>query len=91
MVALWSISKALQIPIDTKITELKEVPYTISYIIRKRVQIDNLNELGKDKRPPDKILWEGSSEELDDWLDKVLQTNPKKKQVAEFIINDVEG
>lgn len=53
-------------------------------------QIDNLSELPKEKRPPDSILWEGTAEDLDDWLEKVL--NPKNKQQAEvvFDIGDVE-
>lgn len=40
--------------------------------MRKKLQIDNLNELPKEKRPTDEMLFEGSSEELDSWLDKVI-------------------
>jgi hypothetical protein len=36
------------------------------------MQIDNLSELGKDKFPPESIIWDGSSEDLDDWIDSVL-------------------
>lgn len=89
MVALWSISRALQIPIDKKITELQNTPYTISFVIRKRQQIDNLMELPKDKRPPDKMIWDGTSSELDDWLERIF--DDKKQQKAEFIIDEVEG
>lgn len=54
-------------------------------------QIDNLNELRKEQRPPDDILWDGTSEDLDNWLEKVL--NPKKKEQNEvqLLIKDVEG
>ncbi len=91
MVALWSISRALQIPLDNKIKELPDVPYTISYVIRKRVQIDNLNELPKDKRPTDKLLFDGTSDELEDWIARVMDRTGKKSNMAEFIISDVEG
>jgi hypothetical protein len=85
-VALWSISNALHVPLDTNIEELPEVPYTISYVLRKRIQIDNLNELPKDKRPTPDIIWSNRSEDLDEWLDRVLEG--KEKKVAEFIIDE---
>jgi hypothetical protein len=66
------VSKALHIPLDKRIKTLPELPYTISFVIRKRQQIDNLSELPKEKRPPDSILWDGTSEEIDRWLDNVL-------------------
>jgi hypothetical protein len=66
----------LQIPLDPKIKELADLPYTISFIIRKRQQIDNLNELPKDKKPPDSLIWGDDSDALDDWLDRMF--DPKK-------------
>lgn len=87
---MWSVSKALQVPLDPKVKQLTQLPYTISYVIRKLQQIDNLNELPKEKRPPDDILWDGTSEELDEWLEKVLD-HKKNQQEVEFIIKDVEG
>ncbi len=82
----------MRIPLDPKIKELKQLPYTISYVIRKLQQVDNLNELPKEKRPPDDIIWDGTSDELDEWLDRVL-SNPKNKETVEFIIKDkdIEG
>jgi hypothetical protein len=65
----------------------------MSYVAKKRLQIDNLNELQKEKRPPDTILWWGTAEDLEEWLDKVLGT---KKEVQdenlEFMIRqeDIE-
>lgn len=79
----------MHIPLDPKVKELSQLPYTISYVIRKLQQIDNLNELPKDKRPPDDVIWEGTSEDLDEWLDKVLDTRKKQTEV-EFIIKDIE-
>lgn len=57
-------------------------------------QIDNLNELPKEKRPPDSIIWDGTSEELDDWLDRVLGDPKKRPQTnVQLVIkdNEVEG
>jgi len=81
----------LHIPLDTKIGELKDVPNTISYVIRKLQQIDNLNELPKEKRPPDSIIWDGTSEDLDEWLDKVLDPKKKQQTEVEIVLKDIEG
>ena len=52
-------------------------------------QIDSLNELPKEKRPPDNILWDGTAEDLDEWLERVLD---KKTQTSvDIVIDDVEG
>lgn len=77
MSAIWNVSKALHIPLDKKLTRLHEVPYTISYVIRKRQQIDSFNEFPKEKRPPDSLIWDGSSEEIEEWFDKVLDRKNK--------------
>lgn len=55
-------------------------------------QIDNLNELPKSKRPPEDIIWDGTPEEMDDWLDKVLGDKNAQHEV-EFIIkgDEIEG
>lgn len=81
----------MRVALDPKIEELQDVPYTISYVIRKRQQIDNLNELPKEKRPPDSIVWDGTPEEMDEWLDKVFDN--KHKETMDLIIkpSDVEG
>lgn len=88
---MWSVSKALQIPLDPKIKELADLPYTISFIIRKRQQIDNLSELPKDKKPPEDLIWGDDSEALDDWLDKIFDKS-KGENTIEFKIKpgDVE-
>jgi len=53
-------------------------------------QIDNLNELPREKRPPEDMIWDGTSDDLDEWLEKVL-SDPESKKEVEFIINDIEG
>jgi len=83
------MSKALQIPLDKKLTRLPDVPYTISYVIRKRQQIDTFNELPREKRPPDDIIWDGTSDDLDEWLNKVFKQNEREEDQT-IIITDIE-
>jgi len=78
----------LQIPFDPKLKALEELPFTISFVIRKRMQIDNLNELEKSKRPPEMMIWDGTGDEIENWLDKVFGRKPDDK--VELIISDSE-
>lgn len=63
----------MHLPLDTKLKEIRDIPYTISFVCRKREQVDNLNELSKEKRPTEKQIWDDPSEELEQWLDEVLK------------------
>jgi hypothetical protein len=54
--------------------------------MRKRMQIDNFNELPKEKRPPDDMIWNGTAEDIDDWIDKVFYD--KKPDEATFVVSD---
>jgi hypothetical protein len=65
-----------------------ELPWTISYVIRKRAQIDSFAELPKEKRPPDKIIWDGSVEDIDDWFDRVFGRKSKIDDEFVFTINE---
>lgn len=50
-------------------------------------------ELPKEKRPPDTVLWWGTPEDLEEWLDKVLGTGRETKDdTIDFIISqeDIE-
>ena len=76
----------MQIPLDDKVKHIEDIPYTLSFVIRKHIQEDNLSELPKDKRPPEKMLWDGKSEELNDWLDNIWDT--KKSNFVEFEIDE---
>jgi hypothetical protein len=76
----------LQIPLDTRLKEIKDIPFTISYAIRKNMQVDNLYEVPKDKRPTDRMVWDGDPEELEEWLDNIYDT--KKQNVAYFEIDE---
>ena len=80
----------MQIPLDSKIKELADLPYTISFIIRKRQQIDGFNELPSEKRPTEKLIWDSDPEELEEWLDKVFDTKKKQQSEITFQIKDSE-
>ncbi len=70
-----------------------DLPWTMSYVAKKRLQVDNLMELPKEKRPPDTILWWGTPEDLEEWLDKVLGTGTEKEdEKIDFLIRqeDIE-
>jgi len=91
---MWSSSKGLLLPLDPSIKSARELPYTISYVIRKRQQIDNLMELPKEKRPPDEVLWHPRQKRLEEWLDSVLGTKGKDKPKDTPIhipIDQIEG
>lgn len=60
------------LPLHRDLPPIDELPWTINYVIKKRAQIDSFNELPKEKRPPDNIIWYGTPEELDNWFDKVF-------------------
>lgn len=66
---------------------MNQLPYTISYVVRKRQQIDGFNELPKEKRPPEKMAWDGTQDDLDEWFDKVFDLN---KQSDDIIISESE-
>jgi len=57
-----------------------DLPYTLSFVIRKRMQIDSWMELPKEKRPPESI-WD-KPRELEEWFDRITDN----KQ-TEFILN----
>jgi hypothetical protein len=67
-----------------------DIPYTVSYVIRKRLQIDNFNELPRDKRPTDEMIFNSSPEELDSWLDKVLSGKQQQNISLEIDEREVE-
>lgn len=59
-------------------------------MVRKRQQIDNLNELPKEKRPTDLLIWWGDPEEIEEWLDKVFKRNEKENDVMIFSTDEIE-
>jgi hypothetical protein len=89
---LWTVCKASNIIVDSTVKELRDLPYTITYVIRKRIQIDNLSELPKDKQPPEMMIWDGKSDDIDKWFDKVFDV--KSHNTRDYVIvntDEVEG
>ena len=77
------------VPLDNRIKLLHQVPHTISYVIRKRQQIDSLSELPKEKQPTDEILWDGTPEDLDEWISTVFDSK-HKTTITDINISEVE-
>jgi len=89
---MWAVSKALRYPLDVKLKDMNYMPYTISYVLRKRMQVDSYNELPKEKRPPEKLIWDGTSKEIDEWFDTVFENTKKKanKSINDGIVIDLD-
>jgi hypothetical protein len=85
---LWAIAKELKIPLDDTVKNIEELPYTVSFVVRKRQQIDGLSELPLEKRPPELMIWDGDPEEIDSWIKSVL--SGKKDSTVELSIKDWE-
>jgi hypothetical protein len=60
-------------------------------VIRKRLQIDGLSELPRDKIPSDELIFNGSSDELNDWLDRVIYKNEPVKFDLVFSDDEIEN
>ena len=75
-------------PLDPAIKTLVDVPYTISYVTRKRAQLDNIYELPKEKRPSDELIWDGTSDELDKFFDNMFKG--KEKTNIDLVFTDQE-
>lgn len=71
-------------------TAADELPWTINYVVRKRTELDSYNELPKEKRPPDKLIWYGTSEDIDKWFDKVFKRKGKDDEESILIIDPKE-
>lgn len=69
-------------------TAADDLPWTINYVIRKRLELDSYNELPKEKRPPDKLIWYGTAEEVEKWFDKVFERKGRKDKDEAILIID---
>ncbi len=84
---VWTIAKELKIGLKS-LEDVARLPYTISYVIRKLIQVSSFNELPKEKRPPDSIVWWGTAEEIDSWIERVFDY--KKFTPNEIVIREDE-
>jgi hypothetical protein len=80
------VASHTDIPLHRDLPPADELPWTISYVIRKRAQLDSFNELPKEKRPPDDIVWYGIPEDIDRWFDRVFG---KKKGPDKDVMIDI--
>jgi len=55
------------------------------------MQVDSINEVPEEKRPPELMIWDGTVEEINKWLKEAI--SGKKDTVSTFIISekDIEG
>jgi hypothetical protein len=85
---MWHIVQNSNIQFDELFVGIADIPYTFSFLIRKRMQIDSWMELPKDKRPPESI-WD-DPDELEDWFDRVFDTDKQTEFNIEYDENEVE-
>lgn len=52
--------------------------------------MDSLSELPKEKRVPELDLWFGSQEDIEDWLDKVLNKGQEKDSMLIISEDEIE-
>lgn len=52
------------------------------------MQVDSINELPKEKRPPEMMIWDGTYDDIEEWLDKVFDRKKKKDYDIELVIKD---
>jgi hypothetical protein len=52
--------------------------------MKKRMQIDAYNELPKEKRPTDDMIWWGSPKDIENWFDKVFNRKGKTQTPEVF-------
>jgi hypothetical protein len=81
MASVWSTTKASGLPLHIDLPPADELPWTISYVIRKRAQLDSFNELPKEKRPPDSMIWYGDNRDIDNWFDKVFKSDRRPDEI----------
>jgi hypothetical protein len=58
---------------DKRLTEIRDLPYTLAFVIRKRLQVDNLNEFPEEKRPSEHLIWNGTADDINSWLKKAIE------------------
>jgi len=66
--------------LDKRLISIRDYPYTISFSIRKALQVDSFLELPKEKRPPESI-WDNSAE-LEMWIENLSAGNPNTAEIS---------
>lgn len=78
----WHVVRKLEQPLHKSLDGfgVSEYPYTVSFVIKRRIQIDSYMELPEDKRPP-RSIWDKPSK-ISEWFDRVYGDNIQ----TEFVI-----
>lgn len=84
---MWHVVQSSNIRFDELFRDMNSIPYTFSYLIRKRMQIDSWMELPKEKRPPEAI-WD-DAQELEEWFDRIYGDKQTEFNIA-WDENEVE-
>ena len=91
MAAVWAIISNIDIPLHENLPTADDMPWTISFVLRKRMQLDTYQQLPKEKQPPDEMIWWGTSEDIDEWFDKVYKRKGEKDDIVmEFDPSEME-
>jgi len=85
---MWHIVQRSNIKFDECFRDVSLLPYTFSYLIRKRMQIDSWLELPKEKRPPENI-WD-NPEELEEWFDRIYDDKAQTEFNIAWNENELE-
>lgn len=73
--------------------ELRDLPYTLSYIIRKRTQFDNLMEIPKEDRPKnfDELIFNSTGDELEEYLEDLFNRRKNNQgNGLSILVSDIE-
>jgi hypothetical protein len=85
----WRIVKDLNYPLHKSLNgfSVLEYPYTITFVIKRRMQIDSYMELPEEKRPP-RSIWDYPSK-ISEWFDNAFSDGKKQNEFT-LPVNDDE-
>lgn len=86
---MWHIVQRSNFKFGEQLKNVTDLPYTISYLIRKRIQIDSWMELPKEHRPPESI-WDSPSD-LEEWFERTFSGGKEQTEFnLPFNENEIE-
>jgi hypothetical protein len=86
---MWHIVQNSNIKFSELFVDIDFLPYTFSYLIRKRMQIDSwMENLPKKHRPPESI-WDDAGE-LEEWFERIYSEEAQTEFNIDWNENEVE-